>query len=201
MPGPLRSGVVRAVNFTLEQLKAGEDAAWEEAYACFYALIVNVLGSRFNDVPQGDLEDVAIEAITKLINKCVETAESIEELKRLVVEIAKNHLRDLLSKQKTAKRGGGEVDSLEAQPEGTQFKSGASTPAEHAVAAERAFLVNEAVSQLPEKYREVVQDFYFRGLKQQEIADQRGLKIGSIGVYLSRGMEALEPILKNMELL
>ena len=62
-------------------------------------------------------------------------------------------------------------------------------------------MVRAALKQVPEQYRIVVEEFYFNGLTQQEIADRHGLKIGSIGVYLSRGKEALRKFLPEDELL
>jgi DNA-directed RNA polymerase specialized sigma24 family protein len=38
----------------------------------------------------------------------------------------------------------------------------------------------------------VVEESYLNGLTQQEIADKLGLKLGSIGVYLDRGLKALK---------
>ena len=56
---------------------------------------------------------------------------------------------------------------------------------------ENALILAEALKQVPEHYRDVVEDFYLEGFTQQEIADRHGLKIGSIGVYVDRGLKAL----------
>ena len=56
---------------------------------------------------------------------------------------------------------------------------------------ENALILAEALKGVPEQYRKVVEDFYLKGSTQQEIADRHGLKIGSIGVYLDRGLKAL----------
>lgn len=189
------------MEFTLEQLKVGDRPSWDLAFNCFYGLVVNVLSGGTNSICHADLEDIAIESITKLIESYVDKATSLEELKKLVITIAKNQFKDLLERLKAKKRGSGAVESLQDQPEGTDFASSSQSPDQDAQTAEISILVNEALNQIPEKYRDVVKDRYLLDMTQQEIAQKRGLKIGSIGVYINRGIEALEPILKKFELL
>ena len=57
---------------------------------------------------------------------------------------------------------------------------------------ENAMILKRALLEVPEQYRRVVEEFYLKGLTQQEIADKLRLKIGSIGVYLDRGLKALK---------
>ena len=186
----------------LELLKAGDNPAWELAFKSFYNLITNVLFKyKGNSVSQEDLDDVATEAITKLLNDYVPQAQSIEELQKLVITIAKNQLRDLLDKRNAQKRGQGTDLSLDEIQETGEIDDKSPTPEQLVQIREKAFLVQAAIDQLPPKYAEVVTDYYFLNLKQQEIADKRGLKIGSIGVYLQRGIDALKPILINLHLL
>ena len=41
---------------------------------------------------------------------------------------------------------------------------------------------------------EVLSDFYLHGLRYEEIARKHGLAVGSVGVYLKRGLEAIRRI-------
>jgi len=189
-------------SFTLGQLQTGDESAWERAFQLFYSLAFNVLKSRNYPLSEEDLQEIVPDAIIELIDNYVEKAENIVELNKLVITIAKNKAKDLLEKQRALKRGGGHVDSLEDdQPEGKEFKSDIADPSEEAEQAERALLLNAAIKNLPAKYAEVLYDSYILGLKQQEIADKRGLKIGSIGVYINRGLEQLKKILEDEDLL
>lgn len=194
---------MKPMQFTLEQLRSGDPSAWDKAFGHFFGLLMGMLGARFQTLAIQDHEDVARDAILKLIDHCVDTAQSLEELTKAVVVIARNLALDELDKRKAQKRGEGKIESLEGQPEGTEPLSSSSppTPLQEVEQQEQAFLVRAAVEQLPERYRDVLLDYYFLGLKQQEIADKRGMKIGSIGVYLARGQELLEPILKNLGVL
>ena len=54
-----------------------------------------------------------------------------------------------------------------------------------------AELLDHALRRIDRRYSDVVRDSYFARLTHQEIADKRGLAIGSIGKYLERGLDAL----------
>lgn len=183
-----------------EQLKAGDRTAWNRAYAILNAISLSVCCSTASTLNHHDHEDVAIASITHVV-EYVETVTSFEECKKLVVTISKNRLLDLLRLKGTTKAGGGKVESLEAKEGFDAADPSQEQPDVLVARAERALIVSLALKKIPEKYRNVVADFYLKGLTQQEIADKRGLKIGSIGVYMKRGLEQLRKILKKDELL
>ena len=41
---------------------------------------------------------------------------------------------------------------------------------------------------------EILSDFFLDGLRYEQIAERRGVAIGSVGVYLKRGLEAMRRI-------
>ncbi len=41
---------------------------------------------------------------------------------------------------------------------------------------------------------EILSDFFLHGLRYEEIARKRGVAVGSVGVYLKRGLEAMRRI-------
>jgi DNA-directed RNA polymerase specialized sigma24 family protein len=41
---------------------------------------------------------------------------------------------------------------------------------------------------------EILSDFFLRGLRYEEIANKRGVAVGSVGVYLKRGLKAMRRI-------
>ena len=136
-------------------------------------------------------EDVAIEAVVEVIDY-VQKVNSFEECKRLVVTISKNRLLDRFRSKATVKHGAGQVESLEQQ-EGIEAVDAAQPrPDALVLLGENAMILKRALLAVPEQYRRVVEEFYLKGLTQQEIADQLGLKLGSIGVYLDRGLKALK---------
>lgn len=178
----------------IEQLKAGDRAAWNRAWEILYAISLSVCCSSAPNLNHQDHEDVAVEAITEVI-KYVEKVPSFEECKKLVVTISKNRLLDRFRSIATVKHGAGKVESLDQKEGFDAADPNQERPDVAAMKGERALMLKEGLEQIPGQYRKVVEDFYLKGLKQQEIADKHGLKIGTIGVYLQRGLEALHEIL------
>ena len=194
--------------FTLDQLRSGDEQAWEEAFKCLYGKAFNYLKATIVLLKHEDLEEAAQDVVIEIVEKYVAKAESFEELKRLVIAIAKHKVVDLIRKQNAVKRGKKitiRIDDLnlegDDEKEEKAFKSTGPTPEESTDHAERAYLIKIALEQIPVKYANILQDYYFHGLTHKEIAKKRGLKIGTIGVYITRGMEALAPVLRSSNLL
>jgi RNA polymerase sigma-70 factor (ECF subfamily) len=188
------------VDVDIEQLRTGDRTAWNRAFEIFKAISLSICCSTAPDLNQHDHEDVAIEAITSAV-KYVKAGKSFEECKKLVVTISKNRLNDRFSHDSAQKRRYDLGESLEAKESFDAADPSQERPDVAVINGERAAMVGEALKRIPEQYRKVVEEFYFIGLTQQAIADKHGLKIGSIGVYLQRGLEALHKILKQDELL
>ncbi|MFA6546193.1 MAG: sigma-70 family RNA polymerase sigma factor, partial [Limisphaerales bacterium] len=184
----------------IEQLKAGDRTAWNRAFEIFKAISLSVCCSTAPDLNHHDHEDIAIEAITSAV-KYVKEGKSFEECKKLVFTISRNRLNDRFSHDSADKRRYDLGESLEAKESFDAADPGQERPDVAVINGEQALILARALKQVSEKYRKVVEEFYFNGHTQQEIADRRGLKIGSIGVYLSRGLEQLHKILKKDELL
>lgn len=139
-------------------------------------------------------EDVAVESITQVMDYMGKVG-SFEDCKKLAATITKNRLRDLFRKRSTVKHGSGRIESLEQQEGLDPENKNESSPDELVADADSARILKGALQQVSEHYRNVVQGVYLEGLTHKEIAERHGLKIGSIGVYLSRGLEALHKIL------
>ena len=185
----------------IAQLRAGDRPAWNRAFKILYAISMNVCGDRAPNLNHHDHEDVAQESIAEVADYVKKQAGSFEECKKLVVTIAKNRLLDRFRQRATPKHGAGRVESLEQQ-EGFDAPDDSQEPPDvHLIKAERALMVMEALNQIPEKYRKVVEDVFFKGLTHKECAARHGLKLGSIGVYLDRGLKALAKVLPKDALL
>jgi RNA polymerase sigma factor (sigma-70 family) len=198
-------GQISEETFTLDQLKTGDERAWNDAFTCFYSLAFNVLQGSMQEA---DLQEVVQDAIISLIENYVEKAESIDDLKKLVIKIARNKARDLIDYQNAQKRDMRVTDSLNATDDDGQpivseknLELEQAAPADMADRKEQALLIREDMKQLPQKQSDLLRDYYFDDLKQQEIADKYGIKLKSVGGYLNRACEALEKILKKNKLL
>jgi RNA polymerase sigma factor (sigma-70 family) len=180
-----------SVEVEIEQLRANDRTAWNRAFEVLYAISLSVCCSTASTMNHHEQEDVAVEAVEEVIGY-VEKVNSFEECKKLVVTISKNRLMDRFRSKATVKHGAGQVESLEQQEGFEAVDINQQQPDALALAGENLMILKRALLGVPEQYREVVEDFYLKGLTQQETADKLGLKIGSIGVYLDRGLKALK---------
>lgn len=174
----------------IEQLRANDRTAWNRAFEVLFAISLSVCCSAAPSMNHHEQEDVAVEAVEEIYDY-VGKVNSFEECKRLVVTISKNRLLDRFRSKATVKHGAGQVDSLE-QLEGFEaVDANQRQPDALMLAGENLMILKRALLGVPEQYREVVEEIHLKGLTQQETADKLGLKIGSIGVYLDRGLKAL----------
>jgi DNA-directed RNA polymerase specialized sigma24 family protein len=59
---------------------------------------------------------------------------------------------------------------------------------------ELAERLGKSLADLKPPMGEILADFFLHGLRYEEIAKRRGVAIGSVGVYLKRGLEAMRRI-------
>ena len=54
-----------------------------------------------------------------------------------------------------------------------------------------ADLLDQVRAELKPELRDSLTDFFLHGLTYEQIASKRGVAVGSVGVYLKRGLEAI----------
>jgi RNA polymerase sigma factor (sigma-70 family) len=143
-----------------------------------------------------EVEDVAIESIEQLVEKVPEV-KLAEELKPLAASIAHNRAVSLLRERFAKKRGEGKTDSLDAQPdEGANPHEPAlsDSPLADLEQKELAQRLGKSLAELKPPMGEILSDFFLHGLRYEEIANKHGVAVGSVGVYLKRGLEAMRRI-------
>jgi RNA polymerase sigma-70 factor (ECF subfamily) len=111
--------------------------------------------------------------------------------------IATNHTIDYLRKKKLQTYS---IDDPiqtkdgEMQMELKDSDASADAPIEQ---AQRKVMVQEAIQQLPEKYRMVIEMRHMQELSYQEIADELDLPIGTVKAHIFRAREALYKLMKD----
>ncbi|BAZ40600.1 putative sigma factor [Calothrix sp. NIES-4101] len=75
------------------------------------------------------------------------------------------------------------------------------TPTEQVSNAERSQRVNHALSELPEKQRQVIELAYNQGLSQSEIAKQLDIPLGTVKTNTRQGLLKLKRILLDADIL
>src|SRR5262249_20631220 len=138
-----------------------------------------------------EVEDVAIESLEQLVEK-LPGVKSVEELRPLAASIAHHRAVSLLRGRFAKKRGEGKTDSLDTQPDGGAIQNEATlsgSPLDDLEQVELAQRLGKSLAELKKPMGEILSDFFLDGLRYEEIAKKRSVAIGSVGVYLKRGLD------------
>ncbi len=177
----------------LQLLQAGEADAWDAAFDWLWPTAFAVAQLKLAAFFPGEVEDVAIETLEELVEK-VREIETVKELKPLAASIAHHRAVSLLRERFAQKRGAGKTESLDATTDEGEAKhdpASEQSPLAELNQAELADVLGELQRDLKPEFRAVLNDFFLRGLSYEEIARRHGLAVGTVGVYLKRGLEAI----------
>ena len=180
----------------LGALKTGDTKAWDEVFNWLWPTVFAVAKLKLQPYLPNEIEDVAIESIEQLVEKVPEV-KSAEELKPLAASIAHHRAVSLLRERFAKKRGEGKTSSLDAQTDGgvsPNEPTSSDSPLENLEQVELAERLCKSLAELKPPMREILSDFFLHGLRYEEIANKRGVAVGSVGVYLKRGLEAMRRI-------
>lgn len=175
----------------LQALQNGDADAWDEAFRWLWPTVFAAAQIKLQPYLPNDTEDVAIEALEELVEKARQV-KSVEELKPLAASIAHHRAVSRLREHFAQKRGAGQTQSLEAQQEKHDFEpESGHSPLLEINQTELADLLRELQREMNPEQRAILTDFLLNGSSYEQIAARRGVAIGSVGVYLKRGLEAM----------
>ena len=180
----------------LRALQTGEAEAWDEAFRWLWPTVFAVAQLKLQPYFPNEVEDVAIEALEELVEK-VRAVKSVEELKPLAASIAHHRAVSLLRERFAKKRGEGKTESLDAPTDdggNPHDPPSSDSPLADLEQRELALRLGLSLAELKPPLGEVLSDFFLHGLRYEEIAKKRGVAVGSVGVYLKRGLEAMRRI-------
>ena len=180
----------------LVALKTGDASAWDEVFAWLWPGVFAVAKLKLQPYLPNEVEDVAIESIEQVVEK-VQGVKSVEELRPLAASIAHHRAVSLLRERFAKKRGEGKTGSLDAQTQGGVIQNelpSSDSPLEDLEQAELAQRLGKSLAELKPPMGEILSDFFLQGLRYEEIANKRGVAVGSVGVYLKRGLESMRRI-------
>jgi RNA polymerase sigma factor (sigma-70 family) len=180
----------------LRALQQGDAAAWDMALPWLWPAAFGAAQVTLQPYLPAEVEDVAIESLEALVEK-VRELKSVEELKPLVASIAHHRAVSLLRERFAKKRGEGRTESLEAVQEANMVDCpdpAADSPLAALEQKELAERLSATLSELKPPQGAVLTDFFLQGLSYEGIARKHGIAIGSVGVYLKRGLETLRRV-------
>ncbi len=131
-------------------------------------------------------EDLTSDCFLKVFQYIKKTSHTIENLRALVYQTARNNVIDYYRAHGRQRR------QEEAADCGHEEKRTIEETIDRAMEMER---VNEALFQLKDEWREVIVLHYIEGYSHQEIAEIVGKSPGAVRVTAHRAMDALKKIL------
>jgi RNA polymerase sigma factor (sigma-70 family) len=156
--------------------RAGDEVAWRELVDRFsrYVYAIAVQGFR---LPQQEAEDIFQEVFARVYER-LDSLREDEAVRPWIAQLTRRLCIDRLRTK--ARESDADIDEL---PE---------LPAEDDLTAlEEAFDVHEAMAELPESCRQILDRFYARDESYRTIGDTLGLPAGTIASRISRCLDKL----------
>ena len=182
----------------LARCRRGDAAAWDELFDRHYAAAGRFVFQLASDFTREDVEEVCQEVFLAVI-KNLDSFQGDSQFQTWLFRIVANKARDFREKQHAAKRGGGQVPlSLQAEDAETGLMidppSQAPAPDVDLLNGERAELVREALDQIGEPCREIIELRYFGDLSYEELSAELKLNPKTVSSRLSKCLDKLEAI-------
>jgi RNA polymerase sigma-70 factor, ECF subfamily len=172
----------------LNDLEAKQPAALERLYERYGSVVYGVALKMLQSQPEA--EDLAQEIFLSLWQRSVDPAKCNHLLRYLVAMTRSRAIDKLRSRSRTlnfVQRWGQSVTPEAPTP----------NPSEQAVFDERSQQVRQALTQLSEQQRQVIELAYDAGLSQTEIAQQLNKPLGSIKSWTRQGLLKLKQLLQD----
>ncbi len=186
----------------IARCRRGEAQAWDELFDLHYAAAGRFVFQLAPQFKREDVEEICQETFLSVI-KSLESFNGRSQLQTWLFRIAANKARDYRERQRAAKRGGGQMPiSLQAEnrEDGLTIDPPSDAPAPDATAinAERIALLREALDQLGEPCREIIELRYFGDLSYEEISNTLQLNVKTVSSRLSKCLDHFEEIARNV---
>ncbi len=180
----------------------GEAAAWNELFDRYYAAAGRFIFQLSHDLTREDAEEICQEVFLSVI-KNLDSFHGESQFQTWLFRIAANKARDYRERRYAAKRGGGQTTvSLQAEdPEnGLSIDPPSSAPGPDLalMTAEQIGLVQQAIEQLGEPCREIIELRYFADLSYDEISRSLELNPKTVSSRLSKCLDRLEGIARKI---
>lgn len=185
----------------LARCRRGEAEAWDELFDLHYAAAGRFIFQLASDFTREDAEEICQEVFLSVIRN-LDSFHGDSQFQTWLFRIAANKARDYRERRQAAKRGGGQTPlSLQAEDpdSGLVLDPPSSLPApdDNLMNAERMALVREAVDELGEPCREIIELRYFGDLSYEELSRTLSLNPKTVSSRLSKCLDQLEEIARK----
>jgi len=186
----------------LARCRRGEREAWDELFDRHYAAAGRFIFQLGHDFSREDVEEICQEVFLSVIRN-IGSFHGSSRFQTWLFRIAANKARDYRERLRAAKRGGGQTPlSIEAEhPEsGLTLDPPSSAPAPDLALmnTEQVALLHQALGQLDEPCREIIQLRYFGDLSYDELSRSLELNPKTVSSRLSKCLDRLEGIARKL---
>jgi RNA polymerase sigma-70 factor (ECF subfamily) len=186
----------------IARCRRGEAGAWDELFDRHYAAAGRFIFQLGHDFSHEDVEEICQEVFLSVIRN-LDSFRGGSQFQTWLFRVAANKARDYRQRQHAAKRGGGQTPvSLQVEdPEtGLTLDPPGNTPAPDSALmnAEQVALVHQALDQLGEPCREIIELRYFGDLSYDEISRSLNLNPKTVSSRLSKCLDQLEEIARKV---
>jgi RNA polymerase sigma-70 factor, ECF subfamily len=186
----------------LARCRLGEARAWDELFERHYAATGRFVYQLGHDFTREEVEDICQEVFLSVIRN-LRSFHGECQFQTWLFRIAANKARDYRERRHAAKRGGGQI-TVSLHAEGAENglaldpPSPAPGPDLRLMTSERAALLQQALDQLSEPCRQIIELRYFGDLSYEEISNLLGLNAKTVSSRLSKCLDRLEPIARRL---
>jgi RNA polymerase sigma-70 factor (ECF subfamily) len=185
----------------LARCRRGEADAWDELFDLHYAAAGRFIFQLAPDFTPEDTEEICQETFLSVIRN-FDSFRGGSQFQTWLFRIAANKARDYRERRNAAKRGGGQTPvSLQAEDpdSGLTLDPPATVPGpdERLMNAEQMALIRQALDQLGEPCREIVELRYFGDLSYEELSGTLKLNPKTVSSRLSKCLDRLEVIVRQ----
>lgn len=186
----------------LERCRRGEADAWDELFDLHYAAAGRFIFQLASDFTREDAEEICQEAFLSVIRN-IDSFHGNSQFQTWLFRIAANKARDFRERKNAAKRGSGHAPlSLQAEDaeSGLTLDPPAELPGpdEIIMNAEKMGLVREALDNVGEPCREIIELRYFGDLSYEELSLTLKLNPKTVSSRLSKCLDRLEGLARNV---
>ncbi|MGA2863939.1 MAG: sigma-70 family RNA polymerase sigma factor [Verrucomicrobiota bacterium] len=186
----------------LARCRRGEAGAWDELFDRHYAAAGRFILQLGHDFTREDVQEICQETFLSVIRN-LDSFRGQSQFQTWLFRIAANKARDFREGRQAAKRGGGRTTvSLQAEDAetGLALDPPGNTPAPDAslLNREQGALVRQALEQLGQPCRELIELRYFAELSYEELGRSLGLNPKTVSSRLSKCLDRLEIIARQI---
>lgn len=184
----------------LKRCKDGDPEAWNELFDRYYSVTGRFLFQLGPEFSREDVEEICQETFLAVI-RSLSTFHGTSQFQTWLFRIATNKARDYWERKRAVKRGGGQMTlPLHAPRDGlaVDVPSVAPGPDDLLLTQERMLLLRQALDELGDPCRSILELRYFAEFSYGQIANSLKLHEKTVSSRLSKCLDRLEPIVKSL---